>query len=47
MYEISAHFINYLRIATLPQSTQPASAAISTAPTGKKTKSGILLITQQ
>ena len=39
MYEISAHFINYLRISTLPESTQTANAAVSTAPTGKKTKS--------
>ena len=36
MYEISAHFISYLRIETLLESTQTANAAISTAPTGKK-----------
>ena len=36
MCEISAHIINYLRIATSPQSTQTANAAMSTAPTGKK-----------
>ena len=35
MYEISAHFINYLRIATLPETTQTTNAAISTALTGK------------
>ena len=39
MHEISAHFINYLRIATSPESTQTANAAISAASTGKKTKS--------
>ena len=37
-YEISAHFIYYLRVATSPQSTQTATAAISTASTGKKDK---------
>ena len=41
MYEILAHFINYLRIATSPQSTQTVNAAISTAPTGKKTNSSL------
>ena len=43
MCEISAHIINYLRTATSPQSTQTANAAMSTALTGKKTKSGLLL----
>ena len=42
MYEISAHFIIYLRIATLPQPTQTATAAMPTAPTGKKTKSSLI-----
>ena len=40
-------FINYLRIATLPQSTQTANASMSTATTGKKKNSSLLLIIQQ
>ena len=43
MYEIAAHFINYLRIATSPQSTQTANAAISNTATGKKNKFGSFL----
>ena len=35
MYKISTHFINYLRVATLPQSTKTATAAMTAAPTGK------------
>ena len=35
MYEIPANYINYLGIATSPQSTQTANAAISTVATGK------------
>ena len=38
MYEISTHFLEYLPIATSPQTTQTASAAISIAATGKKPK---------
>ena len=38
MYEISTHFFDYLPIATSPQTTQTANAAISTGSTGKKTK---------
>ena len=41
MYEISAHFFNYLPIASSPQSTQTATAAMSAAPTGKKIESFI------
>ena len=40
----STHFINYLRVATSPQSTQTANAAMSTAATGKKLKSNLFLI---
>ena len=48
MYEISAHFMTHLRIATLSQSTHTATAAMSAAPEGsKKTKSRLLLIIQQ
>ena len=36
MYEISAHFINYLPTAISLQSIQTANAAMSTAPTGNK-----------
>ena len=39
MYENSTHFMNYLPIAASPQTTRMANAAISTAPTGKKTNS--------
>ena len=36
MYKISSHFINYVRVATLPQSTKTAiTAAMTAAPTGK------------
>ena len=38
LYVFSAHFINYLRIATLPSSTQTANTAMSTAPASKKIK---------
>ena len=38
MYEISTHFFDYIPIATSPQTTQKACAAISIAPTGKKSK---------
>ena len=42
MYEISAYFINYLRIATSLHPTQTETAAMPTAPTGKKTKSSLI-----
>ena len=35
MYKISAHFINYPRIATSPQLTKTATAAMPAAPTGR------------
>ena len=38
-------FYHYLRIAIFPESTQTANAAISTAPTGKKTKSNEISLT--
>ena len=41
MYEISAPFINYLRVATSPQSTQTATAGMSTATTGKKNQNRV------
>ena len=42
MYEISAHFINYLPTAILPQSIQTADAAMSTGPVKSVKKTFIM-----